>query len=338
MEADKLFNPQPFKPQSFDHEDESRVHLLDPEESGRFVPQALLDAEREGDDFHQRSDEQRQGETDFASIKFQRENTLLTNVDKYAESIREEAELYVQQIRAEVEHLNEQAELRYAEAAQAKADAEAEAKTLVEQAQQTVQTIQDQAHQEGFEAGRREGMAKRYEEAAPSLARIEEILEDLAGFHRQVAFYAEKDAVRLAMLMARQLLRQELTTNNKAVWKLLAATLSSLQGTGTFRIWLSPEDHQFAAAARKSLERYLDEGQELTFRAKPGLPPGNILIETDRDIIDATFESQFHHLDSQLNQQLAERETTVLRSAPRPERVRHQAAPAAATGEAGGDE
>ncbi|MBI3991926.1 MAG: hypothetical protein HY342_01525 [Candidatus Lambdaproteobacteria bacterium] len=338
MEADKLITPQPFTPQSFDHEDEARVHVLDPEEAGRFVPELAPGAEREGADFQQRSDERVPGETDFASIKFQRENTLLTNVDKYAESIREEAELYVQQIRAEVERLNEQAEQRYAEAAQVKADAQAEAKALVEQAQQTAQATHDQAHQEGFEAGRQEGLAKRYAEAGPNLERIEEILQDLAGFHRQVTFYAEKDAIRLAMLMARRLLRQELTINNKAVWKLLAATLATLQGTGTFRIWLSPEDHQFASAARKSLERYLDEGQELTFRAKPGLPPGNILIETDRDIIDATFESQLHHLDSLIKQQLAERETTVLKPATRQPRTQRRAPPAAPGEEAAGDE
>ena len=56
------------------------------------------------------------GVTDFASIKFQRENTLLTNAERYAESIREEAELYVRQLQKEIEGLNEQADRRYEEA------------------------------------------------------------------------------------------------------------------------------------------------------------------------------------------------------------------------------
>ena len=50
------------------------------------------------------------GETDFAALKFARENTLLTNVEHYASSIREEAELYVRQLQAEVESLNQQAD------------------------------------------------------------------------------------------------------------------------------------------------------------------------------------------------------------------------------------
>ncbi len=326
MEADKTYRSKPYTPRNFDHEDESLVHALEPEEITRFVPQLDAGGGARGPDFDERPHEPPSGEPDFASIKFQRENTLLTNVDKYAESIRDEAELYVRQIRAEVERLNLEAEQRYAEAEQVKAEAEAKAKALIAEAERTAQETHDKAHQEGYEAGRQEGLTKRYEEAAPNLARIEEILDDLAGFNRQVAYYAEKDSVRLAMLLARKILRQELTTNNKVVWKLLASTLSSLHGTGTFRIWLSPEDHQFAAAARKTLERYLDEDQQLSFRARPGLPPGNVLIETDREVIDATIESQLHHLDTLLKQRLAERETVVLKQ---PAPTADEAAPSA---------
>src|SRR5262245_60348655 len=63
-------------------------------------------------------------DTDFASLKFQRETTLLTNADEYAASIRREAELYVKQIRTEVETLNTEAERRYEEAEAVKARAE----------------------------------------------------------------------------------------------------------------------------------------------------------------------------------------------------------------------
>ena len=63
------------------------------------------------------------GVTDFASIKFQRENTLLTNAERYAESIREEAELYVRQLQREIEGLNEQADQRYEEARKGKEEA-----------------------------------------------------------------------------------------------------------------------------------------------------------------------------------------------------------------------
>ena len=250
---------------------------------------------------------------DFASIKFLRENTLLSNAENYAASIQEEAELYVSQIRKEVEELNREAELRYEEARKVKEEAEQETERTIDSAQEHVGEIREQARQEGFEAGKEAGMQARYEEAAPYLEHIEAILLELEQFRTQVAYYAEKDSIRLAVLMAKKVLMQELKLNKKAIWNLLAKTLSTMEGHGQFRIWLNPEDYQFAQTARPSLERFVDEDQALTFRAKPDLAPGNIQIETDREVIDLTFQNQFHYLDNLLNQSLAERETVVVK-------------------------
>jgi flagellar assembly protein FliH len=156
-------------------------------------------------------------------------------------------------------------------------------------------------------------MRRRYEEAGPQLDRLESILGELQQFRKQVAYYAEKDAVRLAVIMAKKVLWQELKLNKKAIWNLLAKTLASLEGLGTFKVWLNPQDFEFAKAARPSLERFLHEDQALTFRARPELPPGNVQIETDREMIDLTFQNQFHYLEELLNQALAERETVVLK-------------------------
>jgi flagellar assembly protein FliH len=252
-------------------------------------------------------------EPDFASIKFQRENTLLSNAEKYAASIREEAELYVAQIRREVDALNAEAEQRYAEASRVKDEAQRQAEQLIASAQQQVAAIQQQARQEGLQAGEAEGIRRRYEEAQPYLIHLEEILEELSQYRRQVAYYAEKDAIRLSVIMAKKVLLQELKLNKKVVWNLLAKTLSTLEGQGAFKVWLNPEDFRFAKQARPALEKFLDEDQSLIFRAKAGVPPGNVQIETDREVIDLTFQSQFHYLESLLNQALAERETMVLK-------------------------
>ena len=253
-----------------------------------------------------------EGGPDFASIKFLRENTLLSNAEKYAASIQEEAELYVSQIRKEVEELNREAELRYEEARQVKEEAEQEAERIIASAQEHVNEIREQARQEGHEAGKEAGMQARYEEAAPYLEHIDAILSELQQFRKQVAYYAEKDSIRLAVLMAKKVLMQELKLNKKAIWNLLAKTLSTMEGHGQFRIWLNPEDYQFAQTARPNLARFVDEDQALTFRAKPDLAPGNIQIETDREVIDLSFQNQFHYLDNLMNQSLAERETVVL--------------------------
>ncbi len=307
---------QPYHPQSFDRAEPA---------AGEAAPP--LPAAARGADFEQRFSEEAQhrpqfedaaqaagGEgPDFASLKFQRENTLLTNAESYAASIREEAQLYVRQLRSEVESLNAEAEQRYAEAERIKAEAVAEAERLTTEAQTAMDDVRQQAHQEGYDAGYEEGLQRRYEEAAPQMERLEEILTELGQFRRRVAYYTEHDGVQLALLIAKKVLQTELKTNKQAIGRLVANTLAQLQGKGTFRLWVSAEDHQFMVGARKSLERFLDEEQSLTLRARPDLAPGNVVIETDREAIDLTFESQFYHLEQQLQQTLGERETVLTR-------------------------
>jgi flagellar assembly protein FliH len=250
-------------------------------------------------------------ETDFAALKFQRENTLLTNAESYAASIREEAQLYVRQLRSEVESLNAEAEKRYEEAEQARQAAVAEAERAVAEANEQVEEIRAQARQEGFQAGQEEGQARRYAEAAGHLEQLEAILKEMEQYRKRLAFYTEKDGVRLAILIAKKLLHSELKINRKAVLRLVAGTLSKLEGKGTFRVWVSPDDQEFMLGAKPSLERFMDAEQTLTVRSRPDLQPGNVLIESDREMIDLTLESQFYHLEKLLNQTLAERETVL---------------------------
>lgn len=261
------------------------------------------------------------GEPDFAAMKFLRENTLLSNAEKYAASVREEAELYVAQMRREVDRLNAEAEERYAEAERVKAEAEEQAEQVIAQARETTEDIREQARQEGREEGRAEGRRQRYEEAAPHLAHLEGILAELEQYRRQVAYYVEKDSVRLAVLMAKKILQQELRIDRKALWALLARTLAGMKEQGRFKVWVNPADHEFALAAHPSLSKYLGEDQTLSFRASPDVGAGNLQIETDREVIDLGIQSQFHYVEQALDQALAERETMVLH---RPASVDHE--------------
>ncbi|HKI96943.1 MAG TPA: FliH/SctL family protein [bacterium] len=304
---------RPYRPQVFDEGEDAPASPPDDEPLGTaefHIEHSIEPAD--ASTFEAGVGADHEPEPDFASLKFQRENTLLTNAESYAASIREEAQLYVRQLRSEVDSLNRQAEQRYEEAERIKAEAQAEAERIVAEADAQLEETREQARLEGFEAGREEGLKQRHEEASPQLERMEAILQEIGQFRKRVAFYTEKDGVRLALLIAKKILQTELKINKQVITKLLANTLARLEGKGTFRVWLNPEDYQFATAARPTLERFLDEEQALTLRAKPDLRPGNVLIETDREVIDLTFQSQFYHLEQQLSQTLSERESLLL--------------------------
>ncbi len=322
LDDEKIADLRPYDIRSFDGDEDAPLDSLPPE--GALLPVAPDKGFDPGQ--HQGAETGREsafeteapevevssGGTDFASIKYQRENTLLTNAERYADSIRGEAELYVRQLQGEVDALNAEAEKRYDEARRIKEAAEQEAARRIEEAEQRVEEVRAQAYREGFGQGRRDGLEKRYAEAGVYLENLESILLHIAKFREHVDYYMERDGIRLAVLIAKKIVQQELKINKKIVWKLLAGTLSQLQGQGSCRIWLSPEDYEFAAAARPSLEKFAEENQALNFRSRVDIPPGNAMIETDREVIDLGFAAQFHHVEDLLYQALAEREGNIL--------------------------
>ena len=159
-----------FQLRSFDDpEDSSEKSLVGLPAPGSEFQVAIEPEAATGAEFTETALEGEREKKDFGSIQFQRENTLLTNAESYAASVREEAQLYVRQMREEVESLNVRAEQRYEEALKVKEEAEAEAARIVSEAEAGVVEINEKARAEGFEAGRQEGLARRYEEVGEDL-------------------------------------------------------------------------------------------------------------------------------------------------------------------------
>ncbi|HUJ73775.1 MAG TPA: hypothetical protein VL359_02910, partial [bacterium] len=111
MEPENTPRPgyQAYRPRSFDDEARDVTPLEDQPPGADFLPTVNPDeaeSEEPGQAFRPGQGAERSAgagaperDVDFASIKFQREATLLTNAEDYAASIRREAELYVSQIR-----------------------------------------------------------------------------------------------------------------------------------------------------------------------------------------------------------------------------------------------
>ncbi|MDH4246848.1 MAG: FliH/SctL family protein [Deltaproteobacteria bacterium] len=308
-ELDDISSPQAFVPRNFDQEGKSGSPGGPPATRGGDFASMALPGQAELGTFQAADLPGLDPNKRYAAMRWERENTLLTNAEGYAASIREEAELYVQQLRQEAEALNQQADKRYAEAEQTQKQSLVDAERLKADTEAQMAALREQGRQEGYEIGRDEGLREAYKDAQPSLERMQAILEELEAHRTQVAYQAEKDGVRLALIMAKKILLAELKINKQAVLKLLASTLRELEDKGVFRVYLNPEDHRFAQAAKPALERFLKEGQRLSLLARPNMTPGSVMVETDREVIDLTIQSQFYHLEQQLNQALLERET-----------------------------
>ena len=163
-------------------------------------------------------------------------------------------------------------------------------------------------HRRGHEQGARAGLQQGYSEgsqalgafesrkAADTAAQMQRLLDgfarDLAAMESQVA----SDLVSLAVDIARQVLRRELTLDQDALLPAAREALRALgEGASALEIHLHPQD-----AAR--IAPHLEGAQGGACRVVPddNLPRGGCRVEGDTGMAEAGFEARWHAVMARL--------------------------------------
>ncbi len=151
----------------------------------------------------------------------------------------------------------------------------------------------------GFEAGRAEGHAQGLEEGrAQGLAELRARGEELARLLDVLDHPFEtlddevaEELARLAMIVARHLVRRELKTDTGVVVSVVREAVALLPASARrIRVFLHPDD---AALVRQALS-VDDDGEELRWRIveEPTLTRGGCRVESEDSRIDATVEAR----------------------------------------------
>ncbi len=244
---------------------------------------------------------------DYSTDDFQREDSLLTNAEAYAKSIREGAQLYKEQLVAEHEIALRKSEENQNETRSLRKAAEAERLKMIEDARAEVQSIKDEAFKEGFEAGREQGMQQRYREAEPQVRQLEETLKQIRDLRQVVRFQAEQELLQLALLISRRVVIEELRVNPEVIDNILRSALKEMETHGKIRVALHPEDYEFLERSGMDFSVYLKAEQALSIQPNPDVVPGSVFMESDEEVINFTFQKRFEELEEKLSKELAER-------------------------------
>ncbi len=150
-----------------------------------------------------------------------------------------------------------------------------------------LEELQRAAWEEGFAAGRREGLERGEAEVRARVAALERVLDALAAPLAEVDEAVERELVALAVAMARQIVRRELRTDPGEVVAAVREALAALPaGAREVRVVLHPED---AALVRERLAGG-EEGRAWTIEEDPTLTRGGCRVLTSTSEVDATLE------------------------------------------------
>jgi flagellar assembly protein FliH len=161
--------------------------------------------------------------------------------------------------------------------------------------------LQRQAHQEGFEQGRREGQefghGEAVEESRQAMRiRIEQFDRLLAGLDRpfeQLDDQVESEIVTLVISMVRQLMRREVKSDPRHIVGVVREALAVLPVNARHvRVMLNPEDAELI----REVYSLSDAEQKWQVVEDPVIQRGGCKVLTETSQIDATLESRLNAL------------------------------------------
>ena len=247
-----------------------------------------------------------------------------------ADDLRREAEAFKKQWKVEKQQMLSQAQLSaddivkkaeetaFAEvkrqtdqAAIIKADAENEAANIIEKAKAEAEQIiadaqaerdrqRNDAYQEGFDQGHKEGYEKGVAEVDRLVERMHKILEAVMQRRDEILQDTESQIVELVILMARKVIKI-LSENQKNV--IMANTLAALKkvrtrGEVTLRVNL--EDVKLTTEHVDEFIQHVENVQGITVLEDSSVEKGGCIVETDFGSIDARISSQLTELENKI--------------------------------------
>jgi len=157
------------------------------------------------------------------------------------------------------------------------------------QYRQAVEQSSAAAYREGESAGRQQAAA----ELQAALERLARSVEELALLRPRQRQEAEHDMLRLAIAVARRVLRRELTVDPQALHGLALAALEKISGEQIHRVKVHPSmAPQMRALLEKSAAHSVVEVISDSARE-----PGALIFETERGSLDASVETQLEEIE-----------------------------------------
>jgi flagellar assembly protein FliH len=156
---------------------------------------------------------------------------------------------------------------------------------------------------ESYAAGLRDGETAARTRAAADLelvtARIAHSIDEIAALRPRLRAEAEADLVRLALAIARRVLRRELAIDPEALHGLVLAALEKLQGQEVARVRVHPSHAALVAGCLRQ-----KSASSVEVIPDPAREPGSVIFETQRGNLDASVESQLQEIERGLADRL----------------------------------
>jgi len=130
--------------------------------------------------------------------------------------------------------------------------------------------------------------------------RLGQSLQELAGYRARLRHDAEGDLVRLAIEIARRILRREISSDPDALRGLVTAALDKLQSQDIARVKVHPAHAALLVECLKQARG----GSPVEVISDSSREPGGLIFETAHGNLDVSVEAQLSEIERGLADRL----------------------------------
>ena len=165
-------------------------------------------------------------------------------------------------------------------------------------AEEMKRLLQD-AGDSGFADGRREA-----EESFTGVCRtLSEALVAVSGLRERIIRECEDDLLRLAMMVAKQIIRQEISQDRKILAHFVCEATSRITDQNDIIICFNPEDYRVVSANRQHYLAGIGEKMQISIKPYDSVSVGGCVVETQTGLVDARVETQLAEIFKRLMQE-----------------------------------
>jgi len=172
------------------------------------------------------------------------------------------------------------------------ADAQQKAEVILQQAQAQIAAWQDDAYQQGWEAGHAAGQQTAQDENQQILATVKLLLATAETVKDEFLAGIQDNIGELAVNIAEKIIGKEITQNQQAVTNIVGKVLEAADVHGACTIRVNPLDYEILGPLWETIPSMQSPTQKWELVPDKRIDQGGCVIEVNGGIIDAQLGTQ----------------------------------------------
>lgn len=165
----------------------------------------------------------------------------------------------------------------------------------------SIEDIEREAYERGFEAGEKAGIAMGEEKAKILLSRIETSLKEILSLRKEVLRGLGQEVLELSVSIARQIILREIHTEPETLLNMTKEALMRIDRRGQIRIKINPSLHSLFLRLRPELQSL---HEEIVFDPDPSVSSLGALIIGPEEEVSTDIDEQLRNLIKELGERI----------------------------------